>query len=314
MIRKKSAVLLTALAAIGLSAAPAHATFEVSSDANGLRAVDVNNREDRVSLSVVDAGGELRFRFAASAFDGIRLRGGCTAVEFRSNDIPTVVECVRLAPQATVSLGGGNDVLGVGEGFADRLDVSGGIGRDHIRAGAGDDTISGGSDNDTLDGGPGADAIDGGGGFDEIRARDGVTDQVDCGGGVVPDEAVVDLVDPLELPGCDLIDRSNRLEGPNVKVASKRAKLRADRTVRIRMRCPAATCAGSATLRLASGGARRPRASAFRIAGGRSKTIALRLARGEAAKVRSGRRAILTAVERGAHGDKTTVRPIRVTR
>jgi hemolysin type calcium-binding protein len=267
----------------------------------------VNNREDRVNLSLVQSGGEWRYRFSGSAFDGIRVGGGCTAVEFRSDDIPTAVECVRLKAAALVSLGAGNDQFRVGEGFADPLFVHGGIGRDGIRGGLGDDELAGGSDDDFLDEGPGADRLEAGGGFDRIQARDGVTDAIDCGIASV-DAVVVDLVDPLELPGCDVIDRSNRLEGPNVKVKTKRAKLDGS-TVRVKLRCPTATCIGSATLELAKGGARSPRPTAFRIAGGRSKTIVLRLTRREAAR---GGRAILTAVERGAHGDKTTVRPIRV--
>jgi Ca2+-binding RTX toxin-like protein len=83
-----------------------------------------------------------------------------------------------------------------------------------VSAGPGDDVLVGDADANTLDGGPGADEITGGAGVDALfggedadvlRARDGLGERVDCGGG----SATVDSNDVVV--GCNPVDASSAL-------------------------------------------------------------------------------------------------------
>jgi hypothetical protein len=62
-------------------------------------------------------------------------------------------------------------------------ELAGGAGDDTINGGDGNDGLSGGAGRDTIDGGGGRDDLDGGAGADTLKARDGLTDRANCGGG-----------------------------------------------------------------------------------------------------------------------------------
>jgi RTX calcium-binding nonapeptide repeat (4 copies) len=104
-----------------------------------------------------------------------------------------VAACVA----ATKTGGPGHDRL-VGTKGADELEGLGGP--DLLIGGRGDDVLVGGRGHDVLRGGRGRDGfamLDGeelpAPGGDRISARDGVADEINCGGGV--DTAVVDAVE-----------------------------------------------------------------------------------------------------------------------
>ena len=104
----------------------------------------------------------------------------------------------QVAVRMIVNGGKGNDVI-TGSNADDDLDgdrdndtIDGRGGNDEIRGGFGDDTLTGGLGDDdligslggdTLDGGPGLDQFDAGSGKDIIRAQDGVSEKIRCGGG-----------------------------------------------------------------------------------------------------------------------------------
>jgi Ca2+-binding RTX toxin-like protein len=86
----------------------------------------------------------------------------------------------------------GNDLI-LGQTGNDRL--FGDAGDDELKGKEGDDGLTGGLDADTLDGGPDADALRGEPGDDILLARDGLTDDAECGEGadsVTADQAGVD--------------------------------------------------------------------------------------------------------------------------
>jgi Ca2+-binding RTX toxin-like protein len=80
----------------------------------------------------------------------------------------------RRSPETT------NDRLHGGPG-SDTL--NGGGGNDLLRGGLGPDQLFGFYGRDVLYGGPGLDLMGGGLGNDRLRARDGLAEQIDCGGG-----------------------------------------------------------------------------------------------------------------------------------
>ena len=88
----------------------------------------------------------------------------------------------------------GDDIL-TGSPDGDLLD--GGAGDDTIFGGAGADTLIGGVNRDDLTGGPGVDAFFGDANIDFIDARDGLAEDVDCGGSPFDgdDRARVDTTD-----------------------------------------------------------------------------------------------------------------------
>jgi Ca2+-binding RTX toxin-like protein len=86
----------------------------------------------------------------------------------------------------TVDLDGQPDDGVTGENdnvTADVENVTGGSGNDVLKGGGGPNVLLGGAGADTLDALAGPDTINGGPGNDEIRAEDGVGDQIICGGG-----------------------------------------------------------------------------------------------------------------------------------
>ena len=133
------------------------------------------------------------------------------------------------ANQATIRGSGGADDIFVeantssikGLGGNDRLVAY--DGNDTIEGGDGDDFLEGGFGNDTLDGGPGRDQFNGDRtesnviavGNDDIRARDGVSEQVACGIG--SDRAEVDGNDVVAAD-CESVSRSSRRFGSSTRV------------------------------------------------------------------------------------------------
>jgi Ca2+-binding RTX toxin-like protein len=108
----------------------------------------------------------------------------------------------------------GDDVI-TGAGGEDYVD--GGHDDDAVAGGAGDDEVAGGGGSDLVVGGPGSDVLLGEyllgcarsrigclDGDDEIRADDGTSDGIECGGG--DDTATVDRIDVLAtLASCDRV-------------------------------------------------------------------------------------------------------------
>jgi Ca2+-binding RTX toxin-like protein len=131
------------------------------------------------------------------------------------------------AHRSTISGLGGNDRLVAYDGH------------DTIDGGDGNDYLEGGFGNDVLDGGPGVDQFSGDRtetdviaiGNDQVRARDGNSEQVNCGIGA--DTAQVDTSDVVD-PSCESVDRpgpdgddpSNACAAAKKKVKSAKKKLK----------------------------------------------------------------------------------------
>jgi Ca2+-binding RTX toxin-like protein len=221
--------------------------------------------------------------------------------------------------------GSGNDTL-VGDSA-----------RNLIEGLAGDDTLRGGTPlrivtaplglvgDDTLDGGLGSDAMAGEGGDDLLLARDAIDDQVSfsmtCGPG--NDRLNADLTDDdtrALAPSCESIDQGAINEGANVRIVSRMLRVGSSGGVSARLRCPASVTIGcrgtlaagapqSAGLR---GLGTRTR---YRIRRGRGRLVTIRVPRAlRRAAARRSRPvpARIVSVEKGEHGDKTTVRRVRL--
>jgi Ca2+-binding RTX toxin-like protein len=201
---------------------------------------------------------------------------------------------------------------------------------------SGNDTLRGGSPptrrlttigalvgDDTIDGGIGSDAMAGDGGDDLLLARDAIDDQVNvamsCGAG--NDRLSADLTDDDTRPlatNCESIDQGAIDEGANVRIASRRLRVSSGGTARARLRCPRSVRIGCRG-RLAAGTPNRAglrglgRRTRYRIRRGRSKLVTIRVP--AALERAAGRRrrpvpARVVSIERGVHGDKTTVRRV----
>lgn len=223
--------------------------------------------------------------------------------------------------------GGGDDVLTDGAGDDTLL---GEAGDDTLRDGSGFNVLDGGEGADslstdgsvlgfsTLIGGPGSDVITGSQNNERIDARDGEPDTiVACGDhrrrGGDRDLAIIDLVDAEPPADCEAIDRSNRKEGPNVRVRTGRLAVTPTGVARVRLACPKANaCAGTLTLRSSAAGPALARTS-FRLRAGAARTVTLRLTRAERRQVLRAGRARLVAIERGRFGRKTTLRVVAAT-
>jgi RTX calcium-binding nonapeptide repeat (4 copies) len=214
-----------------------------------------------------------------------------------------------------VSGGDGNDTLNGGAGPDS---VQGGNGNDTMTASDGADTFSGGAGNDTMEGGTSVDHFSGGSGADSIDARDGNAELVACGTEV--DSVDVDLRDNV-LDDCENVDRGAVKEGPNVRIATGTLTLGRGGRVRVRLTCPAKLslpCRGRLSLGLFSGKRRASPSEGTRysIAHGASKRVTVVLSARDRRALRSRHKAQgqLTAIERGVHGRKTTVRVVALRR
>jgi Ca2+-binding RTX toxin-like protein len=112
---------------------------------------------------------------------------------------------------ASFDLGTGADEVTSGP-TADEFNA--GQGNDIVHAGGGNDQVNGDDGNDTLDGSDGndiivggkdADILKGGAGDDQIKAADGVADDIDCGDG--NDTVQADEFDKVS--ACENVTRSN---------------------------------------------------------------------------------------------------------
>ncbi len=319
-----------------LGAAPAHATLLVRSDGGGLVIQDKNGLSDEVSVGPATVGGGPGFRIGSHAFGDIfrfDYQTGCQ----QSPESPAAAVCVRNQPKINVALLAGDDELRMtnaplgdssvagsigndeltGHPARDLLD--GGDGSDRLDGIQGNDTLEGEAGNDVVTGGLGADTLRGDTGNDTVNAKEpsgsGVADAIGCGGG--SDFLEADLVDVVP-SSCETFNKSPVGETPHVRL-SRSLRVSRTRRVGVRLRCPRGThsvgCKGRLRLRVGRSSSRRVR---YAINAGRSKTVTLRLSRGSVRSLRSrqrrGRRTrgILTSVERGRKGRKTTVRNPRL--
>jgi Ca2+-binding RTX toxin-like protein len=229
--------------------------------------------------------------------------------------------------------GTGDDKL---DGLGGNDTLNGRDGADELAGWRGDDTINGDDGDDKLNGDlgapdqtqVGADTLSGGAGNDDITSKEAegatsVKDTVTCGSG--QDFVTADLKDTVSAtsdPGggtCEEVDRSPVGETPHVRIRGTSLRVSNTGRVRVRLRCPRGVaslgCKGKLRLRIARGArssASRP--VRYRIKAGRSKIVSLGLTARDVRRLRSrqrrGRRirGVLTSVERGRLGPKTTVR------
>jgi len=100
--------------------------------------------------------------------------------------------------RVTVTVSAGVDAVHVDSGDGNDS-VTGSSGNEYVTPGAGNDVVNAGAGNDAIHDPydpslpSGADTLNGGDGNDEIRARDGVRDQIQCGTG--NDAVVADTLD-----------------------------------------------------------------------------------------------------------------------
>ncbi len=163
---------------------------------------------------------------------------------------------------STLRGGGGNDRLVAYDGA------------DTVEGGPGDDYLEGGFGNDVLDGGDGTDQFSGDRtetgviaiGNDDIRARDGIAEQIGCGIGA--DVATVDLAD-VAAPDCEDVRRPVDLEDPLVPGAPAVAGRLTPRAIarnglKVRIACPA-PCEVSARLRVGKKAAKKLKLGRSRV-------------------------------------------------
>ena len=219
----------------------------------------------------------------------------------------------------------GRDSLDGGSG-SDRLEGSRGndlldgeTGADRLEGDAGNDTLRGKSGSDSLFGGTGTDVLTGGDDNDFIDAKEPAgnvseLDTIDCGPGF--DTLVADLKDGKQASvaaTCEQREISPVGETPHVRIRARSIDVSRAGAARVRLSCPRRTrigCRGTLSLKLARRGARRPARTRYAIRAGRSARVRVRLSRAEARRARG--RGILTSVERGRLGRKTTVRMPRL--
>ncbi|HEY1277065.1 MAG TPA: calcium-binding protein [Thermoleophilaceae bacterium] len=186
-------------------------------------------------------------------------------------------------------------------GSASANELTGGDGDDSLAGGAGADGLHGDRGEDALDGGPGIDSIAGDAGADFLRSRDGSADLAACGGG--EDTVVGDPADDARRD-CERVSRG-------VAIATRSARL-GGRSVRLRLRCPAAegaSCRGQLVLTRKT---KRLGARRYSIAPGRSAAVRVRLSRPARRSLRrAGRlRASATAELRDAAGSRVRTRRV----
>ena len=264
-----------------------------------------------------------------------------------SNDPCTIT----LSNPGTSDGGPGRDVM-CGTGGTDRLlghsgndELRGFGGNDELFGNGGDDTLSGSSGNDELNGGDGNDVIVGGTGFDSALAaagndtilfRDGQLDalsllNIPCGSGT--DSLDLDLLDatvafPTPIPGllqllliadCEHITVGAIDEGPNVVISGRSRRVGRDGRTTVRLRCPRslpARCKGRLKLQLGTRRSLRrtaPKAH-YSIRPGKTRGVEVRLSRRDRHSLRRHGSAdgVVTSVEAGQHGDKTTVQTVKL--
>lgn len=341
------ALLLTGTFVL-MATGPAHATLLVRSNGtDGLVVIDKNGLNDVASMTQATVDGQPGYRIRNFNFSDVfdfDFQAGCRDGGDRK------ALCKRFISKMNIALAGGNDTFSLGlvpTGFASVAagagndDVNGHPGRDNLNGGPGDDDLNGlgGADTlngrdgaDELEGGRGADTFNGDGGNDRIDSKEpegtaAEKDTVNCGTG--QDFVIADLKDAVSAtsnPGggtCEEVDRSPVGETPHVGILGKTLRVSRAGEAKVRMRCPRGVkqlgCKGRLQLRVGrSAGASRSRRVRYRIRAGRRKTVTLKLTRRDVRTLRNrqrrGRssRGILTSVERGRLGRKTTIRNPRL--
>ena len=216
--------------------------------------------------------------------------------------------------------GSGDDVL---RGIGGNDSLSGRAGSDRLEGGPGNDTLTGANLGDpgfdAMIGGRGRDVLTGRGGNDffdskEPVGHDAEKDTVVCGSG--HDRVEADLPDEFPVPSaCEEKDISPVGETPNVNLPAKSLRIARSGRAKARLRCPRGVhglgCKGRLQLKVRGSSTRKVR---YRIKAGRRKSVTLRLpakaVRTLCRRQRRGKttRGVLTSVEKGRLGRKTTVR------
>ena len=235
---------------------------------------------------------------------------------------------------------GGNDRLegrGGGDelrGFGGKDELIGEGGSDELLGSSGDDSLFGRDGNDVLVGGTGFDGAHADAGNDSIQLRDGQLDRtatlsVSCGDGT--DSLDMDLLDAgisFSLPGfsaailaldCEHITVGAIDEGRNVAISRRSRRVSPRGLTTVGLRCPrslTSRCRGRLKLQLASRRSLRRPASGTRysIRPGTSRRVRVRLSRRDRRTLHSRRsaRGVVTSVEAGQHGSKTTFETVRL--
>ena len=295
---------------------------------------------DKFDTQVGCGGQSTNFDEDASCFRNgpqmnILLREGRDILSLRAtNGLNGPVIFAAPVGESHVAGGPGNDIL---SGHAGVDHLNGGLGNDTLRGslgnddldgaenvdrlegGDGNDTLRGEGNADTLIGDKGADVLRGGAGNDFINSREpegstSVADGVDCGNGF--DTVEADLKDNVQAD-CNEVDRAPVGETPNVDIAAKTLAVSSSGRVRVRLRCPRGVgslgCNGRLQLKVGGAQVARSRRVRYRIRAGRRKTVTLTLTRADVRKLRGKRRrGVLTSVEKGRKGPKTTIRNPRL--
>ena len=290
--------------------------------------IDGRGGDDRINgVNGDDAlcGGEGNDLLDGNDGDFVRLLGGPGADTLVGSAGRSRVTYEDHTLSVRASLDGASNDGSLGEGDNIRQNV------EDIRGGFRNDVITGngeanqllggpGTGRDFLEGGAGVDDLFGEDGDDELRAVDGVLDDLlNCGPGA--DLAELDLRDAgflgqgeATVLGCESITIGAVDEGPNVRVSGRAARVTRSGTAPLRLSCPrrlSRPCRGRVELESAP---RRGRPAGFgaeryRIAPGRTAVAAVELSSRALALVRRARsvRARATATERGNHGPKVTI-------
>ncbi len=273
--------------------------------------------------------------FAASGNDEIETGGGDDDITLSTGTEDADAGSGNDTIDISGSLVEGSHLAHGGSGN-DTLDMRGATGA-LAHADSGDDTVIGSSDADFITGGTGVDDLQGGDGDDLIRSKESDDDKtsfkdtVRCG--FDDDDVVADLkdtVDAITNSGggtCEEIDRSPVGETPHVRILGSSLRVAGSGRVSVHLRCPRGVrrlgCRGRLQLRLARNRnqgvqSSRSRAVRYRIKAGRRMTVTLRLSASDVRTLRRRQRrgletrGVLTSVERGRLGQKTTIRNPRL--
>ena len=226
----------------------------------------------------------------------------------------------------------GNDTL-KGRGGADELRGKGGndrlfgdSNRDELLGGSGNDELNGGPDNDTLKGESGFDDHFGDDGNDFLFLRDGeLDDGLGCNAGI--DTVDLDLVDsafffdPVFLLTCEAAFVGAVDEGPNVAISDRTRRVGGDGRTTVKLRCPASLqqpprCKGKLKLQLRTRRSLRRTAPKihYSLRPGKTRGVEVRLTRRDRHRLHrhGSAEGVVTSVEAGQHGDKTTVQTIKL--
>ncbi len=115
--------------------------------------------------------------------------------------------------------------------------------------------------------------------------------------------------------GCESFDIANVNEGPNVVISRHSVNVGTDGHAAVRLRCPAsltAPCAG--TLRLGHSPKSEGKKRHYSIDQGKKDDVSARLSRRDRRRLRRNGEttALVTSVEQGQFGDKTTIQTIKL--